>query len=263
LASLDTDPVDVFFLSKLSRVAGARVASDVVSMRGISVAVAVTVSQGAGNPRVKINDGAEVVSGEVSVGDTVQVVLDAPVVAGERNSAVLDLGDDTVSFSVGFADPTRDARAFVTSSTFTSNLGGLDGADAKCAAAANAAGLGGAFAALLSTSRINVNDRAPYNWTRVVLVDGAVVATDWEQLWRGPLLRGIDLDETGASQLGQNVFTGSTVPGVNYHEGYDAGGWQDLPATVCFGSSGSISGDWLNISTTWGYIPMRLYCLER
>ena len=49
--------------------------------------------------------------------------------------------------------------AFVTSGTFTGNLGGLAGVDAKCNAAALSAGLTGMFVAWLSTPQTNAIDR--------------------------------------------------------------------------------------------------------
>jgi hypothetical protein len=48
---------------------------------------------------------------------------------------------------------------FVTSATFTGNLGGLTGADATCATAASAAGLPGTFVAWLSTSSVDAISR--------------------------------------------------------------------------------------------------------
>jgi hypothetical protein len=50
-------------------------------------------------------------------------------------------------------------RMFVTTATFRGNLGGLEGADAKCKADATTAGLQGSFLAWLSTSNKNAIDR--------------------------------------------------------------------------------------------------------
>src|SRR5580692_9705113 len=50
-------------------------------------------------------------------------------------------------------------KVFVTSATFTGDLGGQKGADAKCARVAKAVGLSGTFKAWLSTSKRNAKDK--------------------------------------------------------------------------------------------------------
>lgn len=50
-------------------------------------------------------------------------------------------------------------RVFVTSSKYMGDLGGLEGADEKCRAAADAASLGGTWTAWLSTSAVDAIDR--------------------------------------------------------------------------------------------------------
>src|SRR5436189_159847 len=62
--------------------------------------------------------------------------------------ARLATGDGSVDMTTV---PRRNV-AFVTRATYTGNLGGSTGGDAKCAVAATAAGLTGTFVAFLSTS---------------------------------------------------------------------------------------------------------------
>ncbi len=50
-------------------------------------------------------------------------------------------------------------RLFVTKASYTGNLGGLSGADAKCSAAATTAGLGGAWKAWISDGTTSAKDR--------------------------------------------------------------------------------------------------------
>jgi len=72
---------------------------------------------------------------------------------------------------------------FTTSSSYTGDLGGLAGADAKCAQSASGAGLGGTFVALLSDASTNAIDRVsdvgPWNLTngKVAFKTRADIAT--------------------------------------------------------------------------------------
>lgn len=90
-------------------------------------------------------------------------------------------------------------RVFLTSETFTGNLGGVSGAHAKCQSAADAAGLGGTWRAWIADDTISpatdpnfTKNEGPY-----VRLDGIVVAMNWEDLTDSGLLAPINLDETG------------------------------------------------------------------
>jgi hypothetical protein len=92
-------------------------------------------------------------------------------------------------------------RIFVTSQVYTADLGGLSGADAKCQALADAAGLGGTFKAWLSDSKTDARDRVTHVGDPYTLADGVtVVAPDWHYLMNTPngtmLEHAIDRTET-------------------------------------------------------------------
>lgn len=72
-----------------------------------------------------------------------------------------DLGEnnDGGNSNEGTNGPSGAKRVFVTSATYDGNLGGLEGADAKCALAAESANLGGRWKALLSSSTVYELDR--------------------------------------------------------------------------------------------------------
>jgi hypothetical protein len=72
------------------------------------------------------------------------------------------------------------SQVFVTSETFNANLGGLAGGDTKCAEAATAANLAGAWTAWLSTDAEDARDRIPDAEYR--RLDEIVVAKDMDQL---------------------------------------------------------------------------------
>jgi hypothetical protein len=93
-------------------------------------------------------------------------------------------------------------RAFVTSKLFEGNLGGLAGADQKCQALADAAGLGGEFRAWLSDADTPITARFPASQGRYVRVDGVVIANNSSELALGKaLMAPISVDETGTAPL--------------------------------------------------------------
>lgn len=84
---------------------------------------------------------------------------------------------------------------FVTSTVYTGNLGGLDGADAKCQDRAKAGGLNGRFKAWLSDSVTSAAARLTHSNAPYVRVDGTVLAKDWAELTSGTLRAPIMLTE--------------------------------------------------------------------
>jgi len=105
-------------------------------------------------------------------------------------------------------------QVFVTSESFDGNLGGIDGADTKCADAASAAGLGGNWKAWISDNATNASMRiidAQYQ-----LLDGTVVANNLDDLTDGKINAPIDLDEivgTGGTHVVQVFVTSESFDG--------------------------------------------------
>lgn len=87
-------------------------------------------------------------------------------------------------------------RVFVTSSEYTGDLGGLDGADEKCQAAADAVSLGGTWTAWLSTSTVDAIDRIEGDgpW---VLIDRKTKVFNNRVNLTTTSLRALDRDERG------------------------------------------------------------------
>jgi hypothetical protein len=117
-------------------------------------------------------------------------------------SVVVSLANGEVahgSFSFG-----RRVKAFVTSATYDGNLGGLTGADQKCQARADAAGLPGSYRAWLDAT--GDTSRTSNQWPTgsvFELVTGAEFAGSYSFLvtnpWHTPRLA---LDETGLARSG-------------------------------------------------------------
>ena len=103
--------------------------------------------------------------------------------------------------------------AFVTSTTYTGDLGGLAGADQKCTYAANAAGLPGTYTAWLSSSVENAKDRiTDVAYSRM---DGAPIASSLADLIDGPLDNAIEIDEYGNIKT-DRVWTATSSSGQYY-----------------------------------------------
>jgi hypothetical protein len=141
----------------------------------------------------------------------------------------------TANFAIDLASANV---AFVTNADFTGDMGSRDAADALCTSAANNAGYAGNYWALLADSsqspgQTNAPDRflqaGTGGW---VGTDGRVFATSASDLFDNTHLRyPLDLDELGASQAGQTVWTGMTV-------GYAEAGASCSDWTVTTGQGG-------------------------
>ncbi len=112
----------------------------------------------------------------------------------------------------------QDVRVFVTSSSYSGNLGGLAGADAICQRVGSTAFPGSAgWVAWLSDSTTDARDRIgdPGSGGDYVRATDptTVIADDLADLTDNSLGNAVDLDETGAS-ASATVFTGTLGSGV-------------------------------------------------
>jgi hypothetical protein len=112
------------------------------------------------------------------------------------------------------ATPTKKV-VFVSSEKYTRDLGGLDGADAKCQQLAESAGLSGLYKAWLSDSASSPSTRFTHPLHPYVLVDGTIIANGWEDLTDGQLTAPINVTETGGSSGVVAVWTFTDTSG-NY-----------------------------------------------
>lgn len=109
---------------------------------------------------------------------------------------------------------TRDRRVFATSEEYQGfKIGGLFTADQRCRQLAAVAELPNfaSFRAWLSDSSEAAADRIMHSKGRYVLVNGLVVAADWDALVSGSLQNPINVDENSQTSLGSRVWTG-TLP---------------------------------------------------
>jgi len=122
------------------------------------------------------------------------------------NGAKFGLDDFTVE---GDAGEVLAKLVFVTSQTYTGNLGGLAGADAKCQTLAHDANLPGTYQAWLSDSTGSPSTLFAQSQVPYQLVDGTVIADNWADLVDGELLAPINLTESGgAAPIGETPCHG-------------------------------------------------------
>jgi len=105
---------------------------------------------------------------------------------------------------------------FLTKDTWAAMyLGGLEGADQKCAQAAQAAGLPGTYKAWLSDHAISADSRLSHSSAPYKLTDGTVIAKDWADLTDGTLSAPIHLSEAGTEpNTGRQPWTNTTTNGA-------------------------------------------------
>jgi hypothetical protein len=189
-----------------------------------------------------------------------------------------DAADDTASVEDALDDPPADyfvpdasscpggcsvgdciggvcgKAVFVTSQSFTGNVGGLAGADAICQTLAIAAGLPGKYLAWLSTMSSPPSKRFQKFDGPYVLVDGTIVANDWGDLTDGTLESPIVLTESGAlgsaavaGICGSSVWTGTDLDGFATNTD-DCDGWTSATGThsVTYGDFGAVDNQWTN-----------------
>lgn len=157
---------------------------------------------------------------------------------GGNNSNILEIGSKlTILGSSGVGGGGGSFRAFVSSATYTGDLGGLAGADLKCQTLAAAAGLGAVtWKAWLSSSTVDAASRLVQPSTPILrVVDGVKIADNWADLVDGTIDAPISRNESGAV-VSADVLTNTLATGTR-------------SSSVPVGSPG-VCGDW-----TRGDIP--------
>ncbi len=148
---------------------------------------------------------------------------------------------------------------FVTSLQYNANLGGLSGADAKCALRGTAGGFSGTWKAWLSDSSTNAIDR--------IADVGPWVDTKGHLLFQnkagmtGVPVTGIAYDENGNQHSGDNVITGTVTGGTK--SSAVCSDWSSTSGAVQAGYSDD-SAHWTDNQNSASCIwPQRLYCVQQ
>jgi cysteine-rich repeat protein len=144
---------------------------------------------------------------------------------------------------------------FVTSESYTGDLGGLEGADAKCQARAEEAGLVGVYKAWLSVPGEGPSTRFT-TWNRPYrLVDGTIIADNWADLTDGSLDAPIDRTELSSpAPTGNTNCGGGDQPTVWTSTDWDGtpgnvdacAGWTTEDGSGAWGRAGATNIFWTN-----------------
>lgn len=170
---------------------------------------------------------------------------------------------------IGSDTTASEKRVFVTSTVYTGALGGLAGANAKCAERASAAGLNGVFKAWISDSTSSPATSFTQSATPYVLVDGTEIATDWADLTDGTSLNAaINIDEYGDPGSGSNlVWTNTTPNGTPVQsEGQSCENWTAVVGgTIMAGARISATTHWTSggLGLTSCTQLHHLYCFQQ
>ena len=164
----------------------------------------------------------------------------------------------------------RDAPhlVFVTSEIYDGNLGIFSGADFKCNELASAAGLPGIYKAWIVAQTASPHQVVASRFFRssgpYLLVDGTIVATDWDDLTDGSLLVPINISETGevrSVEVWSNVAADGTQLGPDPSD--SCNDWNESLATFDgnTGSSTETGPGWTNHSNDTCDQQNALYCV--
>ena len=156
---------------------------------------------------------------------------------------------------------------FLTSQTFTGNLGGIQGADKKCQDAAKAAGLAGTFFAWVSTDVSQPGTRfLTFSLGPYILAGGSTLAGNYGDLTDGSLNEPIARNENGEFVGSELVWTATYPSGTGEFASITCENWTSDSSGVdgSVGSNNATDGDWTDFSST---IPCNtlnhLYCFQQ
>ena len=158
---------------------------------------------------------------------------------------------------------------FVTSSTFAGNLGGLDGADDECTAAATGlAKPGTEWRAWLSDDTGSPSTRMDTEFTGYYqLVDGTVIAHGWIDLTDGILAAPINRTETGDAPVNpQYAWTntqpdGTVADAMNHCTNWTEVGEGEEPTSIR-GNLAATDSTWTQNGALACTNSFRLYCFQ-
>jgi len=166
----------------------------------------------------------------------------------------------------------RDRTLFVSSEPgfIGGKLQGLKGADNYCVSRAGQAGFPNflKFKAFLSDSKTDAVDRLFAGEGRYVLVDGTVIADNWQALLGEPLQQPIELTELGELShvrvwTGTRYGDGRAVPGSEHRDDWTS---EDPDKQASYGTSDEVDVNWTQ-SEVWNpttCLSMNaIYCIEQ
>ncbi len=152
------------------------------------------------------------------------------------------------------------------SSLHRGELGGVSGADTICQAEAERFNLSGTFQAWIAggTPQSAPASRFTRNPGPYVLVDGTIIAQDWDDLVDGEIDAPIRLHANGGSLTGRSyVFTNVADNGTQADATDHCDNWTSNRGPVRIGRAVSTNDDWTDGHNELCENMARLYCFEK
>lgn len=167
--------------------------------------------------------------------------------------------------------PRTPKVAFVTSGVYDGGFGGVADADAICQSEAQTAGLSGTFKAWLSDTYQSPGTRLAKNGSPYQLVDGTVIAADWNDLTDGVLSNPIDRDAHGIPLPGVLYPWTNTLPhgipnnssGAPFFDSCFDWARSKGEFTGNAGSTDAVNSHWTAVSHYSCLFRNPLYCFEQ
>jgi len=268
-AACDNVPNSAAFTDLVEQSLSTLVTSNIIQITGIGCSVDAYIS-GDGSPQIRVCDDGTCSSVDHNwTASTVSVDADQYIQARLTTS-----GSQATTFTGtvavgGLSDPwlvktVGPKRVFATSTTYTGNLGGLTGADAKCQERADAASLGGVFKAWLSDSSDSASSRLNHSTLNYLLVNDTLIASDWDDLTDGDLHARINVDELGNTVNG-TAWTNTSRTGASRGSTRSCEDWT-FELNTQDGYHGSLAWadyDWTEADFNSCSGNRRLYCFEQ
>lgn len=271
-SACDTSPNSVSFTDLTQQTVSTLVTSNIIQITGIGCSVNASIS-GQGSPEYRIcsNSDCSTVTTNwttavtpISSGSYIQTRLTTSASLDTQFMATLTVGSASDNWFVRTIGP---KRVFVTSQTYTGDLGGLTGADSKCQVLADSANLGSTFKAWLSDSTTAASSRLTQSTLNYVRTDGVVIANGWTDLTDGTIDNLLNRDESGVTRSSVPVWTNTNTNGARtaMSSTMNCENWTDASSGVdgYYGVTNWADYEWTNSS----YLPCnqarRLYCFEQ
>lgn len=175
--------------------------------------------------------------------------------------------------------PSNFSSAFITSSAYNGNLGGLTGADAKCQTAADTAGIGGTWKAWISDSGTSASSRLRHGAAPYKMLNGSTLATNWSTLADSSMTIAFNITEYGTAVTGQPYgWTNTRGDGsiARASTAVTCNNWTSSTGSGAYGFTGSLDETWtafMNYNRFTGWTPStspcnisggyHLYCIEQ
>lgn len=187
-----------------------------------------------------------------------------------------------VGNQAGYQDTKPYFKAFVSSTTYNGNLGGVTGADSKCNTLAQNAGLSGTYTAWISqSSSTEPRDRGlsacaadAANSVSWYLVDGTtLVAINWTDLTDGTIANALGKSQTGTTICGSYFpwtctqstgAEGGTVSSTTCDADHDCSNWSTSSSSYrgVNGGCNRTGADWTAAGRDYCNELNPLYCFQ-